>query len=142
MCMESLHAREPGRHKSFRLRLPSIRREFQSRTRIIDTSKDPENPPIPEESVPLSHLPIPDMQLPPNSPPLRQKAWDGLLPDVATESEKGSSLSYMRRASSLEELDSTQREMYQESTDKEYTGYSTYVTNIFIGPDDDQSDRL
>ncbi|KAL8623826.1 hypothetical protein ACOMHN_058856 [Nucella lapillus] len=45
-----------NRHQSFKLRLPSIRRDIRSRARAIEKLPDPENPPIPEEAVPLSHL--------------------------------------------------------------------------------------
>jgi hypothetical protein len=44
------------RHQSFKLRLPSIRRDIRCKARAIEKVPDPENPPIPEESVPLSHL--------------------------------------------------------------------------------------
>ena len=44
------------RHQSFKLRLPSIRRDIRSKSRAIEKLPDPENPPIPEEAVPLSQL--------------------------------------------------------------------------------------
>ncbi|XP_070185051.1 uncharacterized protein, partial [Littorina saxatilis] len=45
-----------NRHQSFKLRLPSIRRDIRYKARAIDKLPDPENPPIPEEAVPLSHM--------------------------------------------------------------------------------------
>ncbi|XP_046350011.2 potassium voltage-gated channel subfamily H member 6-like isoform X1 [Haliotis rufescens] len=48
--------RKSDRHRSLRLRLPSIRRDIRSKAKALDRIPDPENPPIPEEAVPLNQL--------------------------------------------------------------------------------------
>ncbi|XP_053373447.1 potassium voltage-gated channel subfamily H member 7-like isoform X2 [Mercenaria mercenaria] len=45
-----------NRHRSFKLKLPSLRKELKFKTKGVDTSPDPENPPIPEEAVPLNQI--------------------------------------------------------------------------------------
>lgn len=45
-----------GRHRSFKLKLPSLRKELKYKTKGVDHSPDPENPPIPEEAVPLNQI--------------------------------------------------------------------------------------
>ncbi|XP_025096460.1 potassium voltage-gated channel subfamily H member 6-like isoform X3 [Pomacea canaliculata] len=52
-----------NRHQSFKLRLPSIRRDIRSKAKAIEKIPDPENPPIPEEAVPLSQLGSEDSDL-------------------------------------------------------------------------------
>lgn len=51
------------RAQSFKLRLPSIRRDIRSKAKAIEKIPDPENPPIPEEAVPLSQLGSEDSDL-------------------------------------------------------------------------------
>ncbi|CAC5406765.1 Potassium voltage-gated channel unc-103,Potassium voltage-gated channel subfamily H member 2,Potassium voltage-gated channel subfamily H member 4,Potassium voltage-gated channel subfamily H member 5,Potassium voltage-gated channel subfamily H member 7,Potassium voltage-gated channel subfamily H member 1,Potassium voltage-gated channel protein eag,Potassium voltage-gated channel subfamily H member 8,Potassium voltage-gated channel subfamily H member 6,Potassium voltage-gated channel subfamily H member 3 [My len=93
-----------NRHKSFRLRLPSIRRELRTKVKISDKPADPENPPIPEEeNMPLNQLPVPGPDFPINSPPLRHRPVDGCILDVM-EAEKASQ-GFIRRASSLEGIE-------------------------------------
>nr|KAG5693505.1 hypothetical protein BaRGS_006207 [Batillaria attramentaria] len=41
-----------NRHQSFKLRLPSIRRDIRTKAKAIEKQPDPENPPIPEEAGP------------------------------------------------------------------------------------------
>ncbi|XP_060608681.1 potassium voltage-gated channel subfamily H member 2-like isoform X2 [Ruditapes philippinarum] len=45
-----------NRHRSFKLKLPSLRKELKYKTKNVDQSPDPENPPIPEEAVPLNQI--------------------------------------------------------------------------------------
>ena len=95
------------RHKSFKLRLPSIRREVRRNSR--SSRLDPENPPETEESVPLHTLhpslaaTTPTNQLAPV--PMEKRLLDRELSDVSSVShrEHGSQGS-LRRASSLEHV--------------------------------------
>ncbi|XP_021374212.1 potassium voltage-gated channel subfamily H member 6-like [Mizuhopecten yessoensis] len=90
-----------GRHRSFKLRLPSIRRDFNRfKSCGMEKNQDPENPPISEEAVPLNSLPYLDNEIPPNSPIFRYKKTGSDIP--APNSRTGA---YIRRASSLEGLD-------------------------------------
>lgn len=94
-----------GRHKSFKLRLPSIRKDFRS-PKSINGLQDPENPPIPEESVPLNQISTPDSSFPLNISPTRRKA-DSLPSDSSSLLEPKTHLednADLRRASSLEGL--------------------------------------
>ncbi|XP_069110947.1 voltage-gated inwardly rectifying potassium channel KCNH6-like isoform X2 [Argopecten irradians] len=93
-----------GRIGSFKLRLPSIRRDFNRfKSCGMDKSPDPENPPIPEEAVPLNSLPYLDNEIPPNSPIFRYKKTGSDIP--APNSRTGA---YIRRASSMEGLEAEQ----------------------------------
>lgn len=94
-----------SRHKSFKLRLPSIRKDFRS-PKSINGLQDPENPPIPEESVPLNQISTPDSSFPLNISPTRRKA-DSLPSDSSSLLEPKTHLednADLRRASSLEGL--------------------------------------
>lgn len=44
------------RHRSFKLKLPSLRKELRCKSKGSDNQPDPENPPIPEEAVPLNQI--------------------------------------------------------------------------------------
>ncbi|XP_064613900.1 potassium voltage-gated channel subfamily H member 6-like [Liolophura sinensis] len=101
------------RHKSFKLRLPSIRRDIRSKARVLERIQDTENPPIPEESVPLNQLMAADMPDAVPRSPFRRKSDSGLENEVE-EDYIGSQDRLMvvnqcnlRKASSLEGLDSS-----------------------------------
>ncbi|XP_076094597.1 voltage-gated inwardly rectifying potassium channel KCNH6-like isoform X5 [Mytilus galloprovincialis] len=105
-----------NRHKSFRLRLPSIRRELRTKVKVSDKSPDPENPPIPEEeNMPLNQLPVPGPDFPINSPPLRHRPVDGCILDVM-EAEKASQ-GFIRRASSLEGIETQKQNDLDRTSD-------------------------
>ncbi|XP_022308750.2 voltage-gated inwardly rectifying potassium channel KCNH6-like isoform X7 [Crassostrea virginica] len=82
-----------SRHRSFKLRLPSIRRDISCKSKCIGV-KDPENPGEPEEI--RSNLAIPRSSLPPNSPPTYNRTGEVLQQDKSA---------IPRRASSMEALD-------------------------------------
>ncbi|CAC5406767.1 Potassium voltage-gated channel unc-103,Potassium voltage-gated channel subfamily H member 2,Potassium voltage-gated channel subfamily H member 4,Potassium voltage-gated channel subfamily H member 5,Potassium voltage-gated channel subfamily H member 7,Potassium voltage-gated channel subfamily H member 1,Potassium voltage-gated channel protein eag,Potassium voltage-gated channel subfamily H member 8,Potassium voltage-gated channel subfamily H member 6,Potassium voltage-gated channel subfamily H member 3 [My len=114
-----------NRHKSFRLRLPSIRRELRTKVKISDKPADPENPPIPEEeNMPLNQLPVPGPDFPINSPPLRHRPVDGCILDVM-EAEKASQ-GFIRRASSLEGIE-TQKQNDLDRTSENSGGSSPEI---------------
>ncbi|XP_060073878.1 potassium voltage-gated channel subfamily H member 2-like [Ylistrum balloti] len=93
-----------GRPRSFKIRLPSIRKDFNRfKSCGMEKNPDPENPPIPEEAVPLNSLPYLDNEIPPNSPIFRYKKTGSDIP--APNSRTGA---YIRRASSLEGLEGEQ----------------------------------
>lgn len=101
------------RHKSFKLRLPSIRRDIRSKASVLERIQDTENPPIPEESVPLNQLMAADMPDAVPRSPFRRKSESGLENEVE-EDYLGSQDRLMvanqcnlRKASSLEGLDSS-----------------------------------
>lgn len=81
-----------SRHRSFKLRLPSIRRDITCRTKCIN-GKDPEDPGEREDHS-GSQQPTPRGSLPPNSPPTSTRTGEG-------QKEMG----IPRRASSMEALD-------------------------------------
>ncbi|XP_064648680.1 potassium voltage-gated channel subfamily H member 6-like isoform X3 [Lineus longissimus] len=96
------------RHKSFRLRLPSIRRDFKRQQNRIH---DPENPPDNEESVPLQRLTPPDEYIPSDTSPVDRGYFEHELSDLSTWSndeliikKHGSEGDSLRRTSSLEVL--------------------------------------
>ena len=95
------------RHKSFRLRLPSIRRDIR-RSSQDRNADDVENPPDGEESMPLHQLPT----IPAVSPLQEQRAIDRDFSDQSNfsneEARRGSPGS-LRRASSYEHIDSSTR---------------------------------
>lgn len=94
-----------SQHRSFKLRLPSLRREIRAKAKQINRLPDPENPPIPEEAVPLSHLGAPDRtDIPQNSPPIHRKVGNMLSHDSGGR-EGSRSPNVLRRASSLEGID-------------------------------------
>lgn len=81
-----------GRHRSFKLRLPSIRRDITCRNKCIN-GKDPEDPREREDHS-GSQQPTPRSSLPPNSPLTSARTGEG-------QKEMG----IPRRASSMEALD-------------------------------------
>ncbi|KAL5007461.1 hypothetical protein ScPMuIL_016267 [Solemya velum] len=94
-----------SQHRSFKLRLPSLRREIRAKSKQINRLPDPENPPIPEEAVPLSHLGAPDRtDIPQNSPPIHRKMGNMLSHDSGGR-DGSKSPNFLRRASSLEGID-------------------------------------
>ncbi|KAK2152153.1 hypothetical protein LSH36_338g02006 [Paralvinella palmiformis] len=104
-CRNSLKNSKYNRHKSFRLRLPSLRRDAHS------ISKDEENPPT-EESVPLHHITVPPDAIIGSSPQqLGKRPLDRELSNVSNwsntsdfRSQKSSECS-IRKATSLENID-------------------------------------
>ena len=110
------------RHRSFKLRLPSIRRDIRFKSKVVDTGPDPENPPIPEipeEAVPLNQLLGTDVPLPMNSslrksPEQRNKS-ENAHTEVLNETENTLHLptvTFIRRASSLEGIDLKMADKY------------------------------
>ncbi|KAK3587810.1 hypothetical protein CHS0354_019676 [Potamilus streckersoni] len=75
-----------NRHRSFRLRLPSIRRDIHARSLEKERHGDPENPPIPEEVVPLNQLSTTDQEVPPRTPP-PYKNLDHMQTELGTAKE-------------------------------------------------------
>lgn len=111
------------RHRSFKLRLPSIRRDIRFKSKAVESSQDPENPPIreiPEEAVPLNQLLGTETLLPinssPNKSPERFIRSENTYSEVLNETENNSlqlpSVTIVRRASSLEGLDLKSQEKY------------------------------
>ena len=110
------------RHRSFKLRLPSIRRDIRFKSKVVDTGPDPENPPIPEipeEAVPLNQLLGTDSPLLLNSA-LRNKSPEQLKSETThtellNETENTLHLpavTFIRRASSLEGIDLKMSDKY------------------------------
>ena len=110
-------------HRSFKLRLPSIRRDIRFKSKVVDNSPDPENPPIPEipeDAVPLNQLLQTDSLLPvnssPNKSPERLYRSENTYSEVLNETENNSlqlpTVTFIRRASSLEGLDLKSQDKY------------------------------
>jgi len=117
------------RHRSFKLKLPSLRKELRYKSKSVDITPDPENPPIPEEAVPLNQIhgssdTITQSNVLPASTNFSTETMSDrtkidmdsinennlLLPNVTT-------VTYMRRASSLEGLDFQKHQEKQERSD-------------------------
>ncbi|CAC5406768.1 Potassium voltage-gated channel unc-103,Potassium voltage-gated channel subfamily H member 2,Potassium voltage-gated channel subfamily H member 4,Potassium voltage-gated channel subfamily H member 5,Potassium voltage-gated channel subfamily H member 7,Potassium voltage-gated channel subfamily H member 1,Potassium voltage-gated channel protein eag,Potassium voltage-gated channel subfamily H member 8,Potassium voltage-gated channel subfamily H member 6,Potassium voltage-gated channel subfamily H member 3 [My len=129
-----------NRHKSFRLRLPSIRRELRTKVKISDKPADPENPPIPEEeNMPLNQLPVPGPDFPINSPPLRHRPVDGCILDVM-EAEKASQ-GFIRRASSLEGIE-TQKQNDLDRTSENSGGIGNHIKSNMINQASSDSELI
>ncbi|XP_061180002.1 potassium voltage-gated channel subfamily H member 6-like [Saccostrea echinata] len=83
-----------SRHRSFKLRLPSIRRDINCKTKCISLrSQDPEDP---DRDDSPTQLPVPRGSLPPNSPPAHIRNVEREIQDKT---------GIPRRASSMETLD-------------------------------------
>ena len=110
------------RHRSFKLRLPSIRRDIRCKSKAVDTVSDPENPPIPEipeEAVPLNQLlgtdSLPRLNSSPCKSPEKLNRSENSHSEVLNETENSLQLptvTFIRRASSLEGLDLKTQDKY------------------------------
>lgn len=123
------------RHRSFKLKLPSLRKELRYKSKSVDiTTPDPENPPIPEEAVPLNQIhgssdTITQSNVLPASTNLFMETSGGTdqsertKVDIASINENNlllpnvTSVTYMRRASSLEGLDFQKNQEKQDRSD-------------------------
>ncbi|KAH3715159.1 hypothetical protein DPMN_057865, partial [Dreissena polymorpha] len=111
-----------NRHRSFKLKLPSLRKELRVKSKVTDVNTDPENPPIPEESVALNRIngSYDEIQhsysntLPSTNFTMEKGTWDNLDQSNSVKSPTRvsqdntltlPSVGFIRRASSLERLD-------------------------------------
>lgn len=118
---EKLFCLFSDRHRSFKLKLPSLRKELRYKSKSVDiTTPDPENPPIPEEAVPLNQIhgssdTIPQSYMRPASTNIsmetthpgvdRTEVAKTEIPTLNENSLLLPSVTFIRRASSLEGLD-------------------------------------
>ena len=129
------------RHKSFKLRLPSIRRDISrdyTKNRATNRLHDPEDPPEGEESVPLHRLSPPAEVVPQDTPPLERRMLDREFSDVSTWSNeefksRKSSQGSIRRASSMEHLDHSSAKTPANTTAAGKTGYMRKAATLSAG---------
>ncbi|XP_055959175.1 potassium voltage-gated channel subfamily H member 7 [Patella vulgata] len=79
-----------NRHRSFKLRLPSIRRDIRRKAKAIQQAPDPENPPIPEEAVPLNQFGKEDVEQGQQSPLSSRKSLQDSELVLENADERGS----------------------------------------------------
>ncbi|KAL3831230.1 hypothetical protein ACJMK2_023007, partial [Sinanodonta woodiana] len=106
-----------NRHRSFRLRLPSIRRDIHARSLEKERHGDPENPAIPEEVVPLNQLSATDQEVQPRTP-LTNRNLDRMQTELGTERQDN----LVQTTSSPDGLD-PQKLISTEPNDKPYSDF-------------------